>query len=110
MDGRKRLLVLGLLISASLACLALLRIREAYTTSHFFHFLQRNLFLAWVPLIWAEIAYKAAASRRLLARAAVPLLLCLWLLFLPNAPYLLTDFVHLRQWDRMALWFDVVLL
>src|SRR5207245_983978 len=36
--------------------------------------------------------------------------LSLWLLFLPNAPYLLTDFIHLRQWDRMALWFDAVMI
>ncbi len=32
-----------------------------------------------------------------------------WLLFLPNAPYLLTDFVHLGSHDDAPLWFDIVL-
>jgi uncharacterized membrane protein len=34
----------------------------------------------------------------------------LWLAFLPNAPYLVTDFVLLREIDGMPVWFDVALL
>ncbi|UQE76924.1 DUF1361 domain-containing protein [Gordonia sp. PP30] len=54
-------------------------------------FLIWNLFLAWIPLAFA-LAF-AVVRRRIWL---LPLGL-LWLAFLPNAPYLITDLVHLRE-------------
>ena len=58
-------------------------------------FMVTNLFLAWIPL---GLAYAIAwAARREVTRPALPLLACAWILFLPNAPYLVTDIVHLHR-------------
>jgi uncharacterized membrane protein len=110
MATRPRLISLFFLLLATAFCLALLRIRESYTGSHFFHFLQWNLFLAWVPLGVASMAAIFSGSRSLPGRLLFVATLALWILFLPNAPYLLTDFIHLRQWDRMPLWFDSIMI
>jgi uncharacterized membrane protein len=33
----------------------------------------------------------------------------LWLLFLPNAPYVLTDLIHLHESPRVPLWYDAMM-
>src|SRR6185369_5531260 len=35
---------------------------------------------------------------------------CLWLLFLPNAPYILTDILHLTRTSDAPAWYDLALL
>jgi len=90
---------------ASAICLALELAREHRYAADF-RFLVWNLILAWVPLLLALVVYDAYRhGARLLG--LVPALV-LWLLFLPNAPYIVTDFVHLSGNSAAPLWFNGV--
>jgi uncharacterized membrane protein len=101
----ERLVVLVGLGGASALCVALELARE-HRYALDFRFLVWNLILAWVPLILALVVYDAYRhGARLLGLAPA---LALWLLFLPNAPYIVTDFVHLSARSAAPLWFDGV--
>ena len=87
---------------------ALLVVRIGLTGSPFGLFLVWNLVLAAVPLVASTAIVRLDARR-----APVPALLALgavWLLFLPNAPYLLTDLVHLAHRPPVPFAFDLGLL
>jgi uncharacterized membrane protein len=75
--------------------------------AHGYTFLVWNLFLAWLPYL-AALAASALAipARRPLLTAPMALAGAIWLLFLPNAPYIMTDFVHLPGM-RFVWWYDV---
>jgi uncharacterized membrane protein len=96
-----------LVLSSALA-MALLAARVGWTGERDYLFLVWNLFLAWVPYA-GTIALRWMHARRVRSLALVPVFL-LWLGFLPNAPYLVTDFIHLRFRDGAPLWFDAVML
>lgn len=83
---------------------ALLTVRVICTGSHAYVFLLWNLFLAWLPLFFAN-RYKNANKQ-------IVKVLCLLLvvLFIPNAPYLVTDLFHLKKQSEAPQWFDTVLL
>jgi uncharacterized membrane protein len=96
-----------LVLSSSLAVL-LLGARVFGTRQHDYLFLAWNLFLAWVPYAVA-LAIRSLHARRVRTLLLVPLF-AVWLGFLPNAPYLVTDFIHLRYRASAPLWFDAVML
>ncbi len=81
--------------------------RAQYCGRGMFGFLLFNTLLAWIPWLLA-VALGYAARRG--ARATAAVLGLAWLAFLPNAPYLLTDFLHLRARPPVPIWYDVLLL
>jgi uncharacterized membrane protein len=87
-------------------CAALIAMRATRTGSTSYAFLLWNLFLAAIPAVAAWLFTLAAARR---ARTVQFVTFMVWLLFLPNAPYLITDFIHLRPHPVVPLWFDVAL-
>ena len=103
----RRALTIPALLAASALCVATVAFREHHTGSDFYRFLVWNLVLAWVPLVLALAAYASARSGASAASVAFGLL---WLLFFPNAPYLLTDFIHLRETPTTPLWYDALML
>jgi len=100
----ERLVVLLGLGGASALALALELVRERHYGTTDFRFLVWNLILAWVPMALALVVYDGYRRRGTLL-ALTPALV-LWLLFLPNAPYIVTDFVHLSADTRASLWLD----
>lgn len=68
----------------------------AWTTGVDSHgYLLWNLVLAWIPLLFAVAL--GWARRLQLGGLALVALGAGWLLFLPNAPYMVTDLVHLQD-------------
>jgi uncharacterized membrane protein len=106
--SRRRLAVLVGLLALSGFVVALLAARVVYTGSFAYGNLVWNLFLAWIPFTLAIAVYDGA--RRGARRSALIAGGALWLLFFPNAPYIVTDLQHLRWWDEAPIWFDVVLV
>jgi uncharacterized membrane protein len=104
---RTLLAALGLALGSAVS-VALLRVRVDRTDSPYYNSLAWNLFLAWVPFLAALAAYVRFQRRRVDALAG--LLLALWLLFFPNAPYVLTDFIHLGNHHGAPLWYDILML
>lgn len=80
--------------------------RFIYTGSHGFVFLIWNVFLAWIPF-YASSFFKQLQNAPVGKQA---LLFFTWLLFFPNALYIITDLVHLDMDTRVPKWFDAVLL
>ncbi len=105
-----RLTVLGLLCGATLCSLLLFRIRTVISGSLEYIFLVWNIFLAWIPLGIAYLALIFSGKRRFVY-LVIPLATLLWLLFFPNAPYILTDLLHLAHpRPDIPLWFDMLLI
>jgi uncharacterized membrane protein len=71
-------------------------------------FLIWNLILAWAPFVAARRFDQLQTQRA--GAWVLAGVFGLWLLFLPNAPYIVTDFLHLKHKPPVPLWFDLVLL
>ncbi len=100
--------LIAALAAASVLSVAALLVEIHETGSSFYRFLVWNLFLAWVPL-GAALACNALARRRIFWLAAGAGVV--WLLFFPNAPYMLTDYIHIRDTpDASPLWWDALML
>jgi uncharacterized membrane protein len=100
----RRVATMFALVLASGFCFALVWVRAWRTGSNDYAFLEWNLELAWIPFVLALAFYDT--WRRGRSRILLALLGVLWLLFLPNAPYMVTDLVHLGRISGAPLWYD----
>lgn len=109
MGPRALAVALTLVCFLSALTVALVTLIENLTGEDSHRFLLWNLFLAWVPLMLSL----ALERRRRDGIGGVPSLLlgAGWLLFLPNAPYLVTDLIHLgRRNDEIPVALDLTTL
>ena len=94
---------------ASVVCVAVVIVRIAWTGKLRYGFLAWNLFLAWLPLVFALLArdnYRAGEKLgwRFIGFSAA------WLLFFPNAPYIFTDLIHLTNRYFAHFWVDLAVI
>lgn len=95
-----------LLLVLVIACFGLSFFRMMYSGSFHYLFLIWNLFLAFVPLLIVQLPFFEKSKRFI----TFFLVAFCWLLFFPNAPYILTDLFHLSENSSMPIWFDLVLI
>ena len=96
-----------LIISCGFSCLLL--VARVLITGHLTYiFLVWNLFLAFLPYAITEWLWAHARTAK---NKIMRLVLCsLWLLFIPNSFYILTDLFHLDKFDSAPKWFDLLLI
>ncbi len=92
----------------TLFCFALSIFRFVYVDTKVFLFLNWNLFLASISWILTTVLVINPRLRQ--SKICLFAILGVWLLFFPNAPYILTDLFHLRLNLAMPVWFDLMLI
>jgi len=108
--NRYSIAVFVLLNLACAICVMLVAARVAYSDTGRHIGLIWNLFLAWIPFMLAYFAH-AVSWRRATLYLIIPVIAFLWLIFFPNAPYMLTDLQDLsRRTFDTPLWYDVIIV
>jgi uncharacterized membrane protein len=97
------------MLFASIIGVALVIARIVLTRDIHNAYLIWNLFLAWLPLVFALLAceqFRAGQGRgwRFATLSAA------WLLFFPNAPYIFTDLIHLIYGSYRHFWVNLSLI
>ncbi len=102
---KRRNELLKVLVASSTVSVLLCIARMFWMDTAQFSNLLWNLFLAWIPFLIAQ-------QMKLKQPKWIHYMLFLfWLPFLPNAPYIVTDLVHLHQRSSLMLyWFDMFLI
>jgi uncharacterized membrane protein len=103
----RRILTEALIVGSLLAFCGFLFIgRVAWLGTVGYSFLVKNLFLASIPF------FLSGAMLRCQRKSLLFALGCLWLAFFPNAPYLLTDLIHLSSHRHRGApqWYDLMML
>jgi uncharacterized membrane protein len=73
-----------------------------------YDYLVWNLALAWLPLIFA-VRMIEVLRRKLWSSWEALALSVLWLVFLPNSFYMISDFIHLQEVRRVDVLYDAVM-
>lgn len=95
------ILLLGIFYAISI-----MLIRVKITHSIYLLFLIWNLFLACIPYIISSYLKNYPSSNKWLKW----MLLFIWLTFIPNSFYLLTDFIHLNKNSESIYYLDLVII
>jgi uncharacterized membrane protein len=95
-----------MLLLCSLFSMGLMVFRIVYTGYLLFAFLAWNLFLAYLPFLISKRMTMQRPKRKWIFLFGA----FAWLLFIPNAFYIITDLFHLDMNESVPLWYDLALL
>ena len=95
------------LIISAMFSIGLVLFRIVYTGHLLFLGMVWNLFLAFTPFALSRWIYKNVSNR---SKLVFFISMGIWLLFIPNAFYIITDLFHLKQNPNCPLWYDLALL
>ena len=95
------------LIMSTLFSLALMACRMIYAGEIMFVFLVWNLFLAYIPYELSDWMQNQMKTKKAVLFFAI---VFLWLMFIPNTFYIITDLIHLDVNSSVPVWYDLVLL
>lgn len=100
---------LGLaLLLSSLTSVSLFLVGAWQNNSFDFAYMNWNLLLAWAPVLIGLWLVKIL-KRNLWSSWSALLVSALWLGFLPNSFYMITDYIHIREVLREDLVYDVIM-
>jgi uncharacterized membrane protein len=97
------------LLAATGICLLLLIVRAVLTGKILWTGFFGNLLLAWVPMIVA-LCLCSELDRPARRRWIMAGMFAVWVLFFPNAAYIVTDLIHLKSRPPVPRWFDYILI
>lgn len=106
---RETFLPVVAMLFASAICFGLVLVRIVWTAKIHYGFLIWNLFLAWLPLLFAILAEDQFQERKRPGWRFISLSAA-WLLFFPNAPYIFTDLIHLTNRFFTHFWVDLAIV
>lgn len=106
---RRILAALVALMTASAISVCFLLVRAVASGEYKFSFFPGNLLLAWIPLL-AALGFNSLRVRRSRRKALFVFSALTWFFFYPNAPYLITDLVHLKTRLPIPRWYDLVMM
>ncbi len=105
-DSERRFLQAMLIISG--LCLGLFVFRLMITGVHRYLFIPENLLLAWLGLIFAWWLVRTLKDHPWRSWQAITLTV-LWVAFVPNCWYVMTDFVHVVYTGEISQLYDIAL-
>ncbi len=88
--------ILSSLITFSLVAVLLIILVEFYSSDYAFNYFIWNLFLSWIPLLIAFRLVKVLRSKLWSSWEALAYSF-IWLIFLPNSFYMISDLIHINE-------------
>lgn len=110
MSGTGLVFILGALALMYGLCVLMFAARVNNSGEWTYFFVPGNLTLAGFPLVFAALAFWLTGKRTPVRTVLAGGCGALWLLFLPNSPYVVTDLQHYEDSALIAGWYDGLML